>query len=217
MKSLTMPLGSVCALFYMSTALAAEPSGRTQVAAVDPTTTGEGSDASVDTAQSPSAPATSKGREAKNALYLDLGGPGLLYSINYDRMLTEDLSARIGFSYLSYGVSAGAGDANASAEFSYFAIPLTASYLGIGSESNMLELGGGPVIVNFSGSGILEAEEQSAEVDASYTMLALTGMVGYRHQPADGGFVFRIGASPMKVFGVSYIIPEGYLSLGAAF
>jgi len=34
---------------------------------------------------------------------------------------------------------------------------------------------------------------------------------------ADGGFLFRIGASPMKVFGVPYIIPEGYLSLGAAF
>jgi len=224
MKSLTvLPMSAVCAILYASTALAAETEENKEVASLDPST-GTASEApatensdGADSAQSSSASGATKEREAKNALYLDLGGPCLLYSINYDRMVTEDLSARIGFSYLSYGVSASAGDASASAEFSYFAIPITASYLGIGSASNMLELGGGPVIVHFSGSGILEADEAGTEVDASYTMLGLTGMVGYRHQPDDGGFVFRIGASPMKVFGVPYIIPEAYISLGAAF
>jgi len=159
-----------------------------------------------------------KGREAKNAIYADLLGPGLFYSLNYDRVLTDDLSARIGFSYLSFGVSAsdGAGT-TASAGFSYWAIPLTVSYLGIGSENNMFEVGGGGVIMNVTGSGLVEA---SGEVDSSgnvsSTMVGMTALAGYRHQPADGGFVFRVGASPVMVMGSGFL-PWGYLSLGAAF
>lgn len=151
-------------------------------------------------------------REAENAIYVDLLGPGLFYSINYDRMLTGDLSARIGFSYLSFGASSG----GASAEFSYWAVPLTVSYLGIGSENDMLEVGGGPVLMNVSGSGVIETDDTAAGAEASATLFAMTGIVGYRHQPSDGGFVFRIGASPVLAFGAG-VLPWGYLSLGAAF
>jgi hypothetical protein len=153
-------------------------------------------------------------REAQNAIYVDLLGPGLFYSLNYDRMLTDDLSARIGFSYISFGASA--GDGTASADFSYWAVPLTVSYLGIGSENNMLEVGGGPIIMNVSGSGVIETDDTKTGAEASATVFAMTGMVGYRHQPSDGGFVFRIGASPVMAFGAGFL-PWGYLSLGAAF
>jgi hypothetical protein len=219
MKSLTLlPVSSVCAIVYLSTAVAAEPSNRTDVASVDPTTLGatETSDASVDTAESSPPAAASEEREAKNAIYVDLLGPGLFYSINYDRMLTADISARIGLSYLAFGASATSGGETTSAEFSYYAIPLTVSYLGFGSESNMLELGGGPVLMNIKGEGIIEADGEATAGGGSATLLAMTGMAGYRHQPADGGFVFRVGASPMMVFGAG-VLPWGYLSLGAAF
>jgi hypothetical protein len=157
-------------------------------------------------------------REAKNAIYLDLLGPGLFYSINYDRVITPDLSARIGFSYLGFGASAsdGSGTTTASAEFSYWAVPITVSYMGIGSTSNMFEVGGGGAIMNISGSGIVESSDESAEAGASFTTFALTALAGYRHQPADGGFVFRIGLSPEYVLGAGFL-PWGYLSLGAAF
>jgi len=217
MKSLALlPMSSVCALLYVSSAVAAEPARRTEVAAVDSNTLGAATDASVDTAESPDAEPASGERQAKNAVYADLLGPGLFYSINYDRMLTDDLSARIGFSYLSFGASATSGGETTSAEFSYWAVPLTVSYLGIGSDSNMLELGGGPVLMHLEGSGVLEAEGDDGEVGASATVLSVTGMAGYRHQPADGGFVFRIGASPVVAFGAG-VLPWGYLSLGAAF
>lgn len=156
-------------------------------------------------------------REAKNAIYLELAGPGLLYSINYDRVITPDFSARIGFSYFGVGASASGGSGTtASAEFSYWAVPITASYMGIGSTSNMFEVGGGGVIMNFSGSGIIESNDESTEAGASVTTVALTALAGYRHQPADGGFVFRIGLSPEYVLGAGFL-PWGYLSLGAAF
>lgn len=200
----TLYVSCLCAAAYTSNAYAAEVAPDAEAAMADSEATPE---------QSGSADE----REAKNAIYLDLLGPGLFYSVNYDRMLTSDLSARIGFSYLSFGASSGDGTGTqASAEFSYWTVPLTVSYLGIGSDSSMLELGGGPVIMNVKGSGLVETDETASGAEASATLFALTGMVGYRHQPADGGFVFRVGASPVMTFGVG-VLPWGYLSFGAAF
>ena len=219
-------LSAVCLSLtaYSSAALAADTSAETATETSDPSVSGM---LPAETTATPEAaadkPASSSGaknerrREAKNAIYLDLLGPGVLYSINYDREIIPDLSARIGLSYMSIGASAsdGAGT-TASAKFSYLAIPITASYLGIGSTSNMLELGGGPVIMNFSGSGLVSSSDSAVKAGGSTTTVALTGMAGYRHQPADGGFVFRIGASPMVVLGAN-VLPWGYMSLGAAF
>jgi hypothetical protein len=210
-------LSAVCLSLtaYTSAALAADTSAETATeAAILPGEKTDAGNAAADTDASTSSGSKEKGREAKNAIYLDLAGPGLIYSINYDREIIPDLSARIGLSYLSLGASS--SDGSASVSFSYLAIPITASYLGIGSTDNMLELGGGPVIMNFKGSGIVESNDESVSAGGSVTTLALTGMAGYRHQPADGGFVFRVGASPMMVLGANFV-PWGYLSLGAAF
>jgi len=221
-----LPLSSLCAVTYLCNAQAAESSREATTQAVEassseaaaPETSGGGAgrDPSADSDEDSARPAPSDSREAENAIYLDLLGPGLFYSLNYDRMLSDDFSARIGFSYLSIGASASSGDTTASAEFSYWAVPLTVSYLGIGSRSNMLELGGGPVIMHVKGSGVIEAEGEGGEAGASATLFSLTALAGYRHQPADGGFVFRIGASPVMAFGAG-VLPWGYLSLGAAF
>jgi hypothetical protein len=218
-------LSAVCLSLaaYSSAALAADTSAETATETSDPSVSGmlpaettAAPEAGTDKPVSSSAK-NDRAREAKNAIYLDLLGPGLLYSINYDREIIPDLSARIGLSYMSIGASAsdGAGT-TASAKFSYLAIPITASYLGIGSTSNMLELGGGPVIMNFSGSGLVSSSDSAVKAGGSSTTVALTGMAGYRHQPADGGFVFRIGASPMVVLGAN-VLPWGYMSLCAAF
>ena len=37
---------------------------------------------------------------AKNNFYIELGGNGGAYSINYERLLSESVLARVGFSYL---------------------------------------------------------------------------------------------------------------------
>jgi hypothetical protein len=205
---------------YTSAALAAE-TAETATDSVDPSVSGvlpaeqtDAGNATADKATSAAPSAKHEGREAKNAIYVDLLGPGLIYSLNYDREIIPDLSARIGISYLSLGASS--SDGSASVSFSYLAIPITASYLGIGSQNNCLELGGGPVIMNFKGSGLVKSNDESVGAGASATTVALTGMAGYRHQPADGGFVFRVGVSPMMVLGANFV-PWGYLSLGAAF
>lgn len=215
----TLAAVCTCLTAYTSLALAAETAADTATGSVDPAVSGilpgeksDTAEATADKDVSSSSGGAAKGREAKNAIYLDLAGPGLIYSLNYDREIVPDLSARIGISYLAMGASAG----DASAEFSYLALPITVSYLGLGSENNMFELGGGGVIMNFSGSGIIESDDAEVSAGASVTTLALTGLAGYRHQPADGGFVFRLGLSPMMILGAGFL-PTGYLSLGAAF
>jgi hypothetical protein len=219
----------LCAVAYTSSALAAETAADSATEATDPAVSGilpsdasgggQASDPEADTdVQAEESSPAAKEREAKNAIYLDLLGPGLLYSINYDRMLTDEFSARIGFSYFGVGASASdaSGNTTASASFSYWAVPLTVSYLGIGSDTNMLELGGGASILNFSGSGLIESDDEEVGAGASVTTVSATAMVGYRRQPADGGFVFRVGLSPVMTFGAGFL-PWGYLSLGAAF
>lgn len=227
MKLLTIVSAScLCAIAYTSNVLAADNAAETATESADPSVSGvlpagenegEAQDPAADSASESAAPTAGTEREAKNAIYLDLLGPGLMYSINYDRVIVDDVSARIGFSYFGVGASASDGSGTtASAEFSYWAIPITVSYLGVGSDTHILELGGGGAIVNFSGSGLLEADDSSVGADASVTTAALTALVGYRRQPADGGFVFRAGLSPMLAFEGGFL-PWGYLSLGAAF
>ena len=53
----------------------------------------------------------------------------------------------LGFSYLSFGASATAGDVTSSASATYLAFPLTASYLGVRSGNHGLELGGGATLM----------------------------------------------------------------------
>ena len=219
-----------CLSAYTSAALAEEVISETAVESADPSLSGilpaEESASSKSTESAPSDEEVSvqksskhHGREAKNAIYADLLGPGLFYSLNYDREIFDDVSARIGFSYLSLGasVSDGAGT-SVSESFSYWAVPLTVSYLGIGSPDNMFEVGGGGILMDVKGAGLVESNGNNVDASGNIdTMLfGMTAIAGYRHQPADGGFVFRVGMSPMMVFSSGFL-PWGYLSLGGAF
>jgi hypothetical protein len=136
-----------------------------------------------------------------NSIYLEFMGNGGLYSLNYDRLFTEDFGARIGFMYFE------------TEEFFFwtdielFLIPVTINYLP-GSKNHKFELGIGPVIV-FGSAGIFGLES------ASGSGIGGTATIGYRYQPADGGFLFRIGFTPY--FGFDEFHPTGGLSIGYAF
>jgi hypothetical protein len=157
-------------------------------------------------------------RSAKNALYLEGLGSALFYSINYDRAF-GDFSARVGFSYVSVSANASnaSGTAGASASASFMAIPITINYLGIGSVRNMLEVGAGATILHMGAgaSGFDTSSKSSAT--AATTIVLPTALVGYRFQPADGGFFFRAGIAP--IFGGSSlpVLPWPYLALGGTF
>jgi len=148
-------------------------------------------------------------RSARNALYLELLGNALFYSLNYERFLSNDVSLRVGAMFFSVRASDGDRDADGSA--TVLILPLMVNYLGIGSADNMLELGLGISILYASARGDLISD--SRDVDGA--TVAGTATIGYRHAPHDGGFHFKIGLTP--VFGLGGFLPWPGISFGAVF
>lgn len=178
----------------------------------------------VDTA-APQAPAA-KGEPAlaPNSVFAEGLGAGLLYSVNYERVIIDDLAVRAGFAYWSMSSSASAGGTTSTASSSAMMFPITVSYLGVRSRNKMLELGGGMTIASTSGSGSTVGSSAS---ESGITPLG-TVLVGYRLHPVEGsGFHFRVGAMAMGGKGLSFsaahdpqafgIIPWGYISFGGSF
>ena len=137
----------------------------------------------------------------QNQVYLELGGNGVIYSINYERLLSENFSLRGGF-----GITPGFFFV----EGTFIDIPVTASYL-IGSERSKLEMGLGATFLASSNVEVfgLDSNDQS--------LIILTGIVGYRYI-SPSGFVFRIFFTPLySSEGDPPFVPYFGLSFGFAF
>lgn len=148
-------------------------------------------------------------RTANNAIFIELGGNAVLYSINYERILPQDVGLRAGFSYLS--VSASSGTVGASSNV--MSIPLTASYLGLGSGSSKLELGGGVLLARFSEASTTGFGDDIAA--GAFVPLA-TFIAGYRYVPSGGGFNFKLGFTPAWHPDVGFF-PWGGMAFGFGF
>jgi len=167
--------------------------------------------------------ATPSTSPAPNSIYAEGLGAGLAYSINYERLVIDDLGVRVGLSYLSMSASASAGGQSSSASASFLSIPITASYIGIRKGKHALELGGGATLTHTSGAS------SGFGVSASGSGMSALGsvMVGYRIHPVNHpGFQFRVGLMALagKGLGLSTtdpgafgVLPWGYLSMGASF
>jgi len=136
--------------------------------------------------------------EAKNSVFLELAGNGILYTVNYDRLFTPEFSGRIGI--MRAGVS----------NVSLTAVPLTGSYL-IGDGSHKFELGAGPELLVVS----VDASGDFGGFDEDATTVAGTATIGYRYQPRDGGFRFNVGLTP--TFSQFGFLPWAGLGVGYTF
>jgi hypothetical protein len=152
---------------------------------------------------------------APNALFLEGLGAGLFYSVNYERILFDAVSARVGFGFMHLGA--------AGLSANYFFVPITASYIGVHSGRSALELGAGVTVaaVTGSASGIGLSASGSGAVPLGQVL------AGYRYHPlGDAGFQFRVGIEAIFGEGVGFsgstgtsigVLPWPYLSLGAGF
>jgi hypothetical protein len=139
----------------------------------------------------------------KNQFYLELGGNGIIYSLNYERLLSENFTLRGGIGYTPGLIFV---------EGTFIHIPFTASYL-IGSSSSKFEMGLG--FTYFTGRDVeifgLEGGDKS--------VIVLTGIIGYRYV-SQKGFVFRIAFTPFynpNNTEDSRFLPSGGLSFGYVF
>ena len=139
---------------------------------------------------------------AKNQVYLELGGCGLTYSINYERLVSENIALRGGI-----GITPGWFFVDGT----MFTIPVTGSYL-IGEGSSKLELGLGATYITFSDVEIFGLPTGSS------SFIAFDGIIGYRGGHPSGGFVFRIAFNPMYSAEFEpHFIPYGLISIGFGF
>lgn len=131
-------------------------------------------------------------REANNSLYLELGGNGAIYSLNYERFVHDDVSLRVGLGYVSLkGANINGG--TVTDDISLLTIPVTASYLGIGSGNHRLELGAGAVFADITGS----SSSDGAQAFGSSSGVVGTAIAGYRYVRPGGGFTFRAAFTPL--------------------
>jgi hypothetical protein len=156
-------------------------------------------------------------RDANNSVFIEGGGPGLLYSINYELLFDDDFGIRAGFSYQSLLASGSSGSGSASVNV--FTIPILANRLISFGSSSALELGGGATIIKAEGA----ASGNGVAVSGPGTIVVGTGILGYRRQPVDGGFQFRIGIEALVGKGLALsnpdpnklgVLPWMYLSIG---
>lgn len=87
-------------------------------------------------------------------------------------------------------------------------VPVMLNYLA--RENSRLELGAGIVFVSVDDVGFLGIKSSEGG-----SAVAGTAVFGYRYQPRDGGFVFRIGLTPF--FSGNGAEVSGGLSLGFSF
>jgi hypothetical protein len=156
----------------------------------------------------PPPPNPNQERTAFNNIFVEGLGPGLFYSFNYERIIS-DIGIRAGIGYISLGASSASGQSSAHAYF--LTVPFDINYIGIGGKKHIFELGGG-VTIAAVGAGVSSLGVESNE---STTFFYGHLNMGYRMQPPTGGFMMRAGISP--IIGSGLFLPWPYISLGAAF
>ena len=135
---------------------------------------------------------------APQAVYFQLGGSGPILSANYDRRFAKKLDG--------LGFAIGVGYYGDSYE-SVFSIPFSINYL-IGRKTHFVEIATGTTFMN-------DTWEDWDGENTTDTYFIYHLNLGYRHQPATGGFFFRGGFSP--IFDREEFFMSGYLGCGYNF
>ena len=126
---------------------------------------------------------------AKNVGYLEIGGNGGAYSLNYERAFSPQFLLRVGFASWSATQDFGG-------EKSKTTIPVMFNSL-FGSGNHKIEGGLGVMLGSEKHTGN-EVWPKSKE-----NIFALTGTAGYRYQKPAGGIIFRVGLTPFLNIGDS--------------
>jgi pentapeptide MXKDX repeat protein len=133
-------------------------------------------------------------------IFLELGGPGLALTLNYD--------TRLGHTRDKWGYRVGMGYYNTGSNW-VFSIPLQVNYL-YGSGNDFFEGGIGTTFVKSHGT----TTGTTFQFD-NVTGFIGTLTIGYRYQAEEGGLNFRIAFVPILYD--EGLVPAGGISLGYTF
>ena len=148
----------------------------------------------------------------RTAFYAELGGPGILFSANIDSRLKPSIYGwgfRGGLGFVTSDEEVHNGNNFEYESRSVVTVPVQINYIfGKPSSVHTFETGAGFTVV-------------SKKIDIlNYTNDNKTNLYGtasfmYRRQPLDGGFMWRIGFTPIIAKG--YIQPFGGVAVGYSF
>lgn len=149
---------------------------------------------------------------APNTVYLELLGSGLLYSVNFDRIVLPSLAMRAGLMYADVsGVTINIEGSDTPSPNNTLSLGLAAlggSYL-YRDPPHRIEYGGTLLV----GGSKLDAAVSGTETDV---LMGLSGIVAYRYQPPEGGLFFRVAYTPIVLAGA--VVPAwGGVSIGWSF
>ncbi|EOZ95515.1 hypothetical protein A33Q_2877 [Indibacter alkaliphilus LW1] len=150
----------------------------------------------------------------KNTLFAEGLGSGGLMSLNFDRRFSDNPQG--------FGIRAGLGYFQWSSD-RFLSIPLLANWL-VGNNGKYLEVGAGlslAYVETFQHNPNMEVSLEEFEPSSRFGLMQAPLLnIGYRRQPIDGGFNFRVGLSPYVGLGgrsgIS-VIPWPYMSFGLSF
>jgi hypothetical protein len=158
---------------------------------------------------SPAAP-EARPRTALNDVFFEALGSGLLYSLNYERMIDKwNIGLRAGASYFTYAVSS----YNRSGNLTLVSFPVLASYYYGLWRGHHLQFGLGATLL-YTGVAT-DSLGTSFDAERSGVGVAASAVIGYRYKPRDGGVSFGIGFTPLVR--ASKFLPWGGANVGYAF
>lgn len=152
---------------------------------------------------------TAQKEHSKNAVYFEVGGNSLFYSINYDRQLkTFKNQNKLGFR-LGFGGTLGYNDYlwDDDLYLGFYNFPVEVYYL-IGESKHFLDIGIG-IAPSFSSTPFDEGQYQT---DRFINL-------SYRFQKPGNGFFFRTGllVQSYNIYGYTGPFPWGRIAIGYSF
>ena len=135
------------------------------------------------------------GKMLHNHVFLEAGGNGIYWTINYERMFTDNISGRIGLGYMPNNDNV-------------FTAPVMVNYLW-GDTDHKVELGIGVLFVG------ADSDINRFNGNLDQNGVGGTATLGYRFQPAGECWTFRAGYTPF--FGLGGYQNWGGISFGYAF
>lgn len=139
--------------------------------------------------------------QGNDAVHLEAFGPAILGSVNYERLVGPNLSARVGVGWMpAFDI----GD--------HLHTPLMINVIA-GRGEHRLEAGAGAVLVYALNRGV----EEDADVRLGFRQPYAAGTLAYRLEPREGsalhGGIYRLGFTPLYADGEVY----PFIGLSAGF
>jgi len=144
---------------------------------------------------------TTQRHQSNQIIFLEIGGPGLAISINYDQRFSTEktgLGFRVGTGYFGDGGN------------TVFTIPLQLNYL-LGNNGKYLEFGAGTTFLNTTGDNT-----GKTFIFDRVTGFIGTATIGVRYEPAKS-LNFRLDFVPIFAGPGEGVIPAGGFSIGYTF